>query len=477
MTGSKRIEFETCHARVQLWLKQTLTKVEEQNKPQNFPSQNLKEAELKVILDGYRVLLGEIEENLDGMCKEAVSTGKELMERIKQEEDFPPDYLENVASKVEKVEEQMSKVAEGGRELRKRLDYLNGMKNCGGSKGFEFESCHSRVQPWLEKTLAKAEVWLKPESFPSQELNDVELNRLLDEYHVLLLEIEENLDGMCKAAVLIGKALMERIKAERDFPSNYLETVASKVKKVEEQMSKVAESGRKLRERLDYLKGKKKFYESLVTLRLKLTALQEWFDDQWEVEDYEDSEMDEIQETLIESSQKKKHISNYKSDLEIMKRLAGEVTSRSIRDDPDNSIKKDVFEFCDNWEKLEKELAQRESDLIKLKKRKTGDDSVSALDELSPLETELQSLLQSDELLLEEAQMHDVIKSIRNLLLKDKNEIQGESFIVIFLINFLALTLAKKWNHPPYPPFPSYGYNAPGLNSRCLCFFLANLIK
>ena len=46
----------------------------------------------------------------DGVAKEALELGQSLISQIQTEEDYPPDYLNNVKEKVGHLEDALSKV-------------------------------------------------------------------------------------------------------------------------------------------------------------------------------------------------------------------------------------------------------------------------------------------------------------------------------------------------------------------------------
>ena len=110
-----------------------------------------------------------------------------------------------------------------------------------------------------------------PDSFPScfntssndDDDDDALLRKLLDEYHVLLRESEENSDGMCREALRLGDALVADIRAEADFPPDYLENVEQKVTALRGQLGAVERDSKKLHRRHEYLKAKRRFYDRL----------------------------------------------------------------------------------------------------------------------------------------------------------------------------------------------------------------------
>ena len=59
-----------------------------------------------------------------------------------------------------------------------------------------------------------------------------------------------------------------------------------------------------------------------------------------------------------------------------MKALAGEVTLHpGAAEDPANTIKADVYQFCDRWERVETEFARKEAALIERTSRRGHNDA------------------------------------------------------------------------------------------------------
>ena len=68
------------------------------------------ESDSQVTLSDLERLESELSEVSQGTAREALDLGQSLITQIRTEEDYPPDYLNNVQEKVDHLREVISKV-------------------------------------------------------------------------------------------------------------------------------------------------------------------------------------------------------------------------------------------------------------------------------------------------------------------------------------------------------------------------------
>ena len=180
---------------------------------------------------------------------------------------------------------------------------------------------------------------------------------------------------MCQDAVDQGDDLITEITAQDDFPPDYLSNISEKVNSLKSALGSVDRMSRRLEERSDYLKCKRKFYSEFGELSDKVSGLDHWL----KTEVIKESDEDVSSEVLEQFAKYKSMLSSMESVIQDLKSLASEVTLHpGASEDPSNRIKADIYNFCDKWETIENEFAQTEAKVIILEKKSLTKSTVSS---------------------------------------------------------------------------------------------------
>ncbi len=237
----------------------------------------------------------------------------------------------------------------------------------------------------------------------------------MNEYHVLLREAEENAEGMCKEALVLGEDLITKIKEEDDFPQDYLANVQDKVNSLKQGLGSIESDGRKLADRLAFLRAKQRLYLKLEKLFREFEVLQAWSTKHGEAE--EEEKLEGVERLAKELSERWES-SRKTIDPEIpsVKQLAGEVTLLpGAFEDPSNRVKEDVYTFCDKWQSLEADLANREEALAR-KIKKLREVKAEEAREMSRHERELVRRLEAPAVIMTVEDMQKDLNSLRGFM-------------------------------------------------------------
>lgn len=212
-------------------------------------------------------------------------------------------------------------------------------------------------------------------------------------------------DGLIADTLRLGTDLVAEIQSEPDFPPHYLTNISAKMDQVRAALRLADAKASKLRERSEYATSKATFYAEFDDLGRKVQGLESWLasidacgDDGGGKSPYSsaaaavggagDCGFDAAAapagaaagearalEQLEQCTKRKALLTSFGHVIGEMKTLAGEVTLHpGAAEDPANTIKADVYQFCDRWEAVEREFARKESALIE-KTSKRHDDN------------------------------------------------------------------------------------------------------
>ena len=210
-----------------------------------------------------------------------------------------------------------------------------------GTKRIEFEAMYAKLCTWLQKSLQQLET-AQTTNKPPEEASWKELELQYDN----LVQLNEELKAgmrikVCEEAIALGQDLMGEIQSETDYPAEYLNNVTEKVEILRQQMTQLENTNvPEILTQLAYWKKKKELYQQLEDLSKMLHTL--------EKENHQE-ELNNCQLKL------KTHMAN----LEVIKELA-QVTllHPGAIADPGNSIKTDLYTFCDRFEALEQNISE-----------------------------------------------------------------------------------------------------------------------
>ena len=211
-----------------------------------------------------------------------------------------------------------------------------------GTKRIEFEAMYAKLCTWLQKSLQQletAQTTNKPQEAAS---SSKELELHYDNLYKLNEELKAGLRiKVCEEAIALGQDLMCEIQSETDYPAEYLNNVTDKVQLLRQQMTQLENANvPEILTQLAYWRKKKELYQQLEDLSKMLHTL--------EKENHQE-ELNNCQLKL------KTHMAN----LEVIKELA-QVTllHPGAIADPGNSIKTDLYNFCDRFEALEQNISE-----------------------------------------------------------------------------------------------------------------------
>lgn len=273
-------------------------------------------------------------------------------------------------------------------------------------------------------------------SFPKAGRDDE--SAALVTYQEFLLEIQDHMKGFCQDAVDQGDDLIAEITSQDDFPPDYLSNITEKVNSLKSALGSVRRMSKRLEERSDYLKCKRKFYSEFGDLSDKVSGLELWL----KANVIKESDEELSSEVLDQCSKYKSMLSSMESVIQDLKSLASEVTLHpGAIEDPSNRIKADIYNFCDKWETIENEFAQTEAKVIILEKKSLTKSTVSSnslkakqeqqqkskmsLDRRrKKLRDELNQIVRSPVYVRNSESMHDEVLELRGHL--DKLERQQE---------------------------------------------------
>ena len=216
------------------------------------------------------------------------------------------------------------------------------------------------------------------------------------EYEQLLDSLARMQEGPAADALRLGTDLVAEIRSEPDFPPHYLTNISAKMEQVRAGLRAAGAKASRLRERAEYASSKARFYAEFDDLGRKVQGLESWLasidaacGDGGKSPSLSSSAVggggdcgseDEAAaaralEQLEQCTKRKALLTSFGHVIGEMKTLAGEVTLHpGAAEDPANTIKQDVYEFCDRWEAVEREFAGKEAALIERTSKKSDGD-------------------------------------------------------------------------------------------------------
>eukprot|EP00094_Tigriopus_californicus_P012072 TCALIF_11665-PA protein Name:"Similar to DMD Dystrophin (Gallus gallus)" AED:0.11 eAED:0.12 QI:11/0.44/0.31/0.89/0.88/0.89/19/143/3398 len=277
----------------------------------------------------------------------------------------PTDLLDKLPNAPSKTPSSVPDVVQvgGGEEDDKVPDEALTKRKITGTKRIEFESQYVRISSWLQKTAQTLSEHVNQESFPTEESLEEERIAL---YESILKDVSEGLPD-AEEALRLGQELIQDIQAEEDFPPDYLSNVTDKVTSLQTDQEALNCDSDRLTNRCEYLKCKRKFYSDFETLKIKVRGFEHWLD-QLNM-DAICRDLDAIESTLEVCASKKSMLNSYDHIVHDMKELSNEVSLHpGALEDPSNRVKTDIYAFCDKWDKLENQISQKQSALVKHKR-------------------------------------------------------------------------------------------------------------
>lgn len=234
------------------------------------------------------------------------------------------------------------------------------------------------------------------------------------EYEPVLTSLRRMQNGLVEDTLRLGTDLVAEIRSEPDFPPHYLSNISAKMDQLRAKLRLLETRSAKLRERSEYESAKDKFYAEFDDLGRKVQGLESWLASldydaasEGEMKGERDEaaaaaaaeaaaaasssslpsaaapsapssvafsssspplrrrERERALEQLEQCTKRKALLTSFGHVIAEMKRLAGEVTLHpGAAEDPANTIKADVYQFCDRWEEVEREFARKEAALI-----------------------------------------------------------------------------------------------------------------
>ena len=137
-TGSKRIGFETAFAKVMSVNERISSEVDA-----ILLSTEGKGIEVSKMTDNVVELEREVT-NLSGSVNDVLQLGNDLISEIQAEEDYPPDYLNNVTEKVSSMESSLSEIQEKLQATKDRLQFEKWKNRCQS----QISSLNSILNTW-----------------------------------------------------------------------------------------------------------------------------------------------------------------------------------------------------------------------------------------------------------------------------------------------------------------------------------------
>ena len=183
----------------------------------------------------------------------------------------------------------------------------------------------------------------------------------------------------------LGERLISEIQSEEDYPPDYLNNVSEKVKQMRDQMTQIEAQVPELVNDLSYKIKKEEVYQNLNRLTNVLKGYEAFLhtcssnktdDATTTTSDHDDGNgsgdpnKDDDDDDITKLEQLKSISNNlvqHDQSVSELKILANQTLLHAVND-PENSIKSDLYSFCERWNSLESKLSDAR---IALKSRKT----------------------------------------------------------------------------------------------------------
>ena len=204
-----------------------------------------------------------------------------------------------------------------------------------GTKRIEFEAAFAKVDQWLSKALEEL-----PQGDSSYE-NELETEKNLETLRRLEEETMKEKNRV-RDTIRLGEELISHIQSESDYPEEYLNNVSDKVQLVRQQMSQLETQVPEMLRDFSYWSKKAQLYANLRVLSDVLH--------QYKIK-LQTPDFTKIAEY-------KTNLASHSQSLNQLKVLAKETLLHpgAIKD-PANTIKADLYTFCENFEALETQFS------------------------------------------------------------------------------------------------------------------------
>ena len=219
-----------------------------------------------------------------------------------------------------------------------------------GTKRIEFEAAYAKVSQWL------ASVEMTASSKNPLKDDDDEDDLEAHFRHVTSVEAEM-LEWKSKVhdTMTLGRDLISEIQSESDYPEDYLANIGDKVELISREMSRLETQVPETKRNLSYWRKKSELRSNLLVLSQVLDQYEAKYRDHCGREDddgHDDHEMQLYKANLASHSQSLQHL----------KKLAKETLLHpGAVVDPGNTIKSDLYNFCERFEALEYKFSQNSS--------------------------------------------------------------------------------------------------------------------
>ena len=207
-----------------------------------------------------------------------------------------------------------------------------------GTKRIEFEAMYAKLCTWLQKSLQQVEI-ARTTSTTNNSAEESSLQELERQYDNLVSLTEELKCMKYEEAIQLGEDLMGEIQSEADYPAEYLNNVTDKVQLLRQQMTHLENCNvPEILTQLAYWKKKKELYHQLEDLSKMLHTL----------------------EKNPQNSNCQAKLKTHMANLEVIKQLAqATLLHPGAIIDPGNTIKTDLYAFCDRFEAIEQTISTK----------------------------------------------------------------------------------------------------------------------
>ena len=199
---------------------------------------------------------------------------------------------------------------------------------------------YAKLCPWYQKTLQQLDSIDDPkECVEKPDGSYDQLFSLEPEMKLMKMKAEE--------ALALGQDLMCEIQSETDYPAEYLNNVTEKVQLLKQQMSQLEENYNvpEILTQLAYWRKKKELYQQLEDLSKMLHTISDKCQQASDLADWNNCQA---------------KLKTHMVSLQVVKELAkATLLHPGAIADPANSIKADLYAFCDRFEALEQTVSAK----------------------------------------------------------------------------------------------------------------------
>ena len=237
-----------------------------------------------------------------------------------------------------------------------------------GTKRIEFETTYAKASNWLIKALETMDDIGATDTIDKDDFSNDAVQKNFDTVNDLNNQIKE-WRAMIRQAMTLGEKLMGDIQSEENYPPDYLNNVSEKVKQMRDQMNRVETQAPELTNQLAYKLKKAQVYQNLKDLSCVLNEFETFLSDTKTgataavvtLSPKNDSAEDDDKRKVVEKQIKSiaASMAQHDKSLSQLKSLANETLLHTgAVQDPGNSIKADLYAFCERWNGLEAKLSE-----------------------------------------------------------------------------------------------------------------------